>query len=99
MRVKQPLLITCKGFGGRQKAALNKFGYPTRHNPLKPIMGYCTGDYARHTEHGIGRVTPRTNGNFVLTLGDKTQKSAKVKDLKPLFRKDGYAYKFGENNP
>ncbi len=34
----QSLIITCKGHGGRQKAALNKYGYPvstTRSNQLK----------------------------------------------------------------
>jgi 5-methylcytosine-specific restriction endonuclease McrA len=28
----QPLIIICKGQGGRQKAALNKYGYPIRYN-------------------------------------------------------------------
>ncbi|WP_287266726.1 MULTISPECIES: RNA-guided endonuclease IscB [unclassified Moorena] len=41
LRTSQPLLVTCKGPGGRQKAALNKYGYPIRHNPLKPIKGAC----------------------------------------------------------
>ncbi|WP_366511464.1 HNH endonuclease, partial [Moorena sp. SIO4A1] len=27
LRTSQPLLVTCKGQGGRQKAALNKYGY------------------------------------------------------------------------
>jgi 5-methylcytosine-specific restriction endonuclease McrA len=94
MRVDQPLLITCKGVGGRQKAALNKFGYPNRHNPKKPIFGWSTGDYARHSFHGIGRLTPRSKGAFILTLADKSQKSVKYTDLKPVFKKDGYTYNF-----
>ncbi|MGK7900726.1 MAG: RNA-guided endonuclease IscB [Hormoscilla sp.] len=91
----QPLLITCKGRGGRQKAALNKYGYPIRHNPLKPIKGWQTGDIAKHKVHGIGRITPRSRGSFVLTKPDKTQKSVKPIDLKPVFRRDGYSYKWG----
>ncbi|WAN69756.1 hypothetical protein BJP36_37315 [Moorena producens JHB] len=47
LRINQPLLVTCKGQGGRQKAALNKYGYPIRYNPLKPIKGAC---YWRHSQ-------------------------------------------------
>jgi len=90
----RPLLITCKGRGGRQKAALNKYGYPIRHNPLKPIKGWQTGDIAKHKVHGIGIITPRSRGSFVLTKPDKTQKSVKPIDLKPVFRRDGYSYKW-----
>ena len=91
---RAPLLITCKGRGGRQKAALNKYGYPIRHNPLKPIKGWQTGDIAKHKVYGIGRITPRSRGSFVLTKPDKTQKSVKPIDLKPVFRRDGYSYKW-----
>jgi len=90
----RPLLITCKGRGGRQKAALNKYGYPIRHNPLKPIKGWQTGDIAKHKVHGIDIITPRSRGSFVLTKPDKTQKSVKPIDLKPVFRRDGYSYKW-----
>ncbi len=90
----QPLLIACFGRGGRQKAALNKYGYPYRHNPLKPIKGWLTGDMAKHKVYGIGRITPRSRGSFVLTLPDKTKFSVKPIDLKPVFRRDGYGYKF-----
>ncbi|AOY83331.1 RNA-guided endonuclease IscB [Moorena producens JHB] len=90
----QPLLITCTGRGGRQKAAINKYGYPIRHNPLKPIKGWQTGDIAKHRVHGIGRITPRSRGSFVLSKPDKTKKSVKPIDLKPVFRRDGYSYKW-----
>jgi 5-methylcytosine-specific restriction endonuclease McrA len=94
IKTHQPLLITCFGRGGRQKAALNTYGYPIRHNPLKPIKGWLTGDMAKHRTHGIGRITPRSRGSFVLTKPDKTQFSVKPIDLKPVFRRDGYLYKF-----
>lgn len=58
-RINQPLKVTCKGHGGRQKAALNKYGYPLRHNPLKPIKGWCSGDIAKNLLTGsFGRVNP-----------------------------------------
>ncbi|MBC6478764.1 MAG: HNH endonuclease [Hormoscilla sp. GM7CHS1pb] len=90
----QPLLITCKGRGGRQKAVVNKYGYPISHRPLKPIKGWQTGDITKHQVYGIGRITPRSRGSFVLTKSDKTQKSVKPTDLKPVSRRDGYSYKW-----
>ena len=95
LKTKQPLRVTCKGQGGRHKAALNKFGYPIRHNPLKPIKNWLTGDIARHTKLGIGKVTPRSKGSFGFTpLGDSCYKSCKPADIRPIHRKDGYAYSF-----
>ncbi|NEN99838.1 MAG: HNH endonuclease [Moorea sp. SIO3I7] len=91
----QPLLVVCKGQGGRQKAALNKYGYPTRHNPLKPIKGWATGDIAKHQKIGIGKVTPRSKGSFGFTpLGTKGYKSCKPQDISVIHRKDGYTYSF-----
>ena len=44
----QALAAICKGPGGRHKAAVNaavnKYGYPIRYNPLKPIKGWNSGD-------------------------------------------------------
>nr|WP_324611033.1 hypothetical protein [Moorena producens] len=95
LRTSQPLLVTCKGQGGRQKAALNKYGYPTRHNPLKPIKGWTTGDLAKHQKLGIGKVTPRSKGSFGFTpLGTKGYKSCKPQDISAIHRKDGYIYSF-----
>ena len=95
LRTTQPLLVNCKGQGGRQKAALNKYGYPIRHNPLKPIKGWMTGDIARHQKLGIGKVTPRSKGSFGFTpLGMKGYKSCKSQDISAIHRKDGYIYSF-----
>ncbi|NEO42026.1 MAG: HNH endonuclease [Moorea sp. SIOASIH] len=95
LRTSQPLLVTCKGQGGRQKAALNKYGYPIRHNPLKPIKGWATGDIAKHQKLGIGKVTPRSKGSFGFTpLGTKGYKSCKPQDISVIHRKDGYTYSF-----
>ncbi|NEO94919.1 MAG: HNH endonuclease [Moorea sp. SIO3G5] len=95
LRTSQPLFVTCKGQGGRQKAAPNKYGYPIRHNPLKPIKGWKTGDIAKHQKLGIGKVTPRTKGSFGFTpLGMKGYKSCKPQDISAVHRKDGYVYSF-----
>ena len=95
LKTTQPLHATCKGQGGRQKAALNKYGYPIRHNLLKPIKGWLTGDIAKHIKFGIGKVTPRSKGSFGFTpLGEKGYKSCKPIDIKPIHRKDGYVYSF-----
>jgi len=91
---KNPLLIKCRGQGGRQKAALNKFGYPIRHNPLKPIKGWLTGDIVNFNGQ-IGRLTPRSKGAFCLTTTDKKTVSiaaSKLHLIKPIHRKDGYEY-------
>ncbi|NEO18813.1 MULTISPECIES: RNA-guided endonuclease IscB [unclassified Moorena] len=100
LKTSQPLLVTCIGPGGRQKAALNKYGYPIRHNPLKPIKGWITGDIAKHQKLGIGKVTPRSKGSFGFTpLGEKGYKSCRPQDISAVHRKDGYIYRFCQSLP
>ena len=71
------------------------YGYPIRHNPLKPIKGWLTGDIAKHLVMGIGKVTPRSKGSFGFTpLREKSCKSCKPADIKTVHRKDGYIYSF-----
>ena len=89
----QPLIITCKGHGGRQKAAVNKYGYPIRHNPLKPIKGWHSGDLAIDEQGNLGRVNPRSNSNsFNFTVLGQKAKSIHVLKLKRVHQKDGYTY-------
>lgn len=38
------LKVKATGFGGRQRCQTDKFGYPQKHRPLRPILGFCTGD-------------------------------------------------------
>jgi 5-methylcytosine-specific restriction endonuclease McrA len=92
----QPLIAICKGQGGRQKAALNKFGYPVRHNPLKPIKGWCSGDLAVNAEtKQLGRVNPRSASNsFNFTVQGSKAISVNVNKLRRVHRKDGYTYTF-----
>ncbi|WP_202223229.1 hypothetical protein [Okeania sp. KiyG1] len=43
-KTTQALAAIYTGLGGRQKAAVNKLGYPIRYNPLKPIKAWNSGD-------------------------------------------------------
>ncbi len=89
----QPLIITCKGHGGRQKAALNKYGYPIRYNPLKPIKGWQSGDLAIDESGNLGRVNPRSKSNsFNFTVFGQKARSVHVSKLKRVHQKDGYTY-------
>ena len=89
----QPLKITCKGHGGRQKAALNKYGYPIRYNPLKPIKGWQSGDLAIDEFGNLGRVNPRSLSNsFNFTVLGQKARNIHVNKLKRVHRKDGYTY-------
>ena len=87
------MIITCKGHGGRQKAALNKYGYPIRYNPLKPIKGWQSGDLAVDDLGNLGRVNPRSSSNsFNFTAFGQKAKSVHVNKLRRVHRKDGYTY-------
>ncbi|MDJ0596746.1 MAG: RNA-guided endonuclease IscB [Pleurocapsa sp. MO_226.B13] len=89
----QPLIITCKGHGGRQKAALNKYGYPIRYNPLKPIKGWQSGDLAVDEQGILGRVNPRSSSNsFNFTVLGHKARSIHVNKLRRVHQKDGYTY-------
>ncbi len=89
----QPLIITCKGHGGRQKAALNKYGYPIRYNPLKPVKGWQSGDMAIDDDGNLGRVNPHSKSNsFNFTILGQKAKSIHVNKLKRVHQKDGYTY-------
>lgn len=95
-RLSKPISALCKGQGGRQKAALNKYGYPIRHNPLKPIKGWSSGDIAIRTDTGeFGRVNPRSQSNsfnFTPLVGKAV--SVHMDKLRRVHRKDGYMYTF-----
>ncbi len=92
----QALAAICKGLGGRQKAAVNKYGYPIRYNPLKPIKGWNSGDLALNIETGeVGRVNPRSKSNsFNFTVPGQKAKSVHINKLKIVHKKDGYTYTF-----
>lgn len=93
-QISKPLIAICKGQGGRQKAALNKYGYPIRHNQLKPIKGWLSGDIAFRIDTGeFGRVNPRSKSNsFNFTPFCGKAVSVHINKLTLVHRKDGYTY-------
>lgn len=89
---EQPLLITCKGQGGRQKAVVDKYGYPKQHRSLKPIHGWRSGDIAK-CDGKIGRISPRQTGSFEMRAFDGGKPFSRPKDkFVPVHRNDGYQY-------
>jgi 5-methylcytosine-specific restriction endonuclease McrA len=92
LATQEPLQVTCKGQGGRQKAALDKYGYPTRHNPLRPLFGWRAGDIGC-CEGKVGPVTPRATQSFCLTPSDGGKPFSRNRQhFERLHQFDGYAY-------
>lgn len=88
--VSKPLLVTCRGQGGRQKAMLNAFGYPKQHRSLKPIHGWRTGDIAKF-DGKLWGVTPRVTGSFGISGHGKPANKPMAK-LTRVHRMDAYKY-------
>jgi hypothetical protein len=98
LATQQPLLVTCKGQGGRQKGVFDKYGQPKRNKqgkaqirPLKPIHGWRSGDIAR-CNGVVGRISPRTTGSFEMRpMGGKPfSKPARL--FTAIHKNDGYGY-------
>jgi len=90
--------VKATGFGGRKRCQTDKFGYPIKHRPLRPIHGFCTGDIVRadvpkgkYKGTFTARVCPMSHGygEFVI---DKKRRSVKLNYCTPVHRKDGYGY-------
>lgn len=94
----KPLIIICKGHGGRQRCQPDKYGYPQKHRPLRPIQGFCTGDIVRaevpkgkYKGTFTARVCPMSDGRGEFVI-NKERRSINLKYCKPVHRKDGYDY-------
>lgn len=86
----KPLKVKSTGQGGRQKAMCDKYGYPKQHRPLKPILGWRSGDIGKCLGK-IGRVIPRSSGSFQITPFDKSKPfSRNVKMFTKIHKMDGY---------
>lgn len=92
------LKVRATGFGGRQRCQTDQFGYPQKHRPLRPILGFSTGDIVRasvpkgkYAGTFTARVCPMSHGygEFVI---DKKRRSIKLNYLTPVHRRDGYDY-------
>jgi len=90
--------VKATGFGGRQRCQTDKFGYPIKHRPLRPIHGFCTGDIVRadvpkgkYKGTFTARVCPMSHGygEFVI---DKKRRSIKLEYLTLVHRRDVYDY-------
>ena len=98
---QKPLLIRAMGHGERQRARLNKYGFPVGHKAVsKSSCGFQTGDMVRAViPKGkfkgayCGRIAIRARPSFALstTVLDKPL-DVHPKYLTILHRNDGYAY-------
>ncbi|HBR72270.1 MAG TPA: HNH endonuclease, partial [Cyanobacteria bacterium UBA11159] len=90
--------VKATGFGGRKRCQTDKFGYPIKHRPLRPIHGFSTGDIVRadvpkgkYKGTFTGRVCPMSHGYGEFVINGK-RRSIKLAYLTPIHRKDGYSY-------
>ncbi|BAU12870.1 HNH endonuclease [Leptolyngbya sp. NIES-3755] len=95
------LRVKATGMGGRQKCQTDKYGYPQKHRPLKPIHGFCTGDIVKvqipkgvNKGNYIARLCPYSDGNGeIYPRSGKKRIGIKLKYIvKAIHRKDGYSY-------
>ncbi|NES84490.1 MAG: HNH endonuclease, partial [Moorea sp. SIO2B7] len=102
-KTKQPLLITCKGHGTRQRCRTDKFGFRKAHaNRDKFFQGFQTGDLVKASVpkgkfagNYIGRIAIRHRPSFVLQPSDQSRKfDVHPKYLQAIHRADGYEYQF-----
>ena len=97
----RPLAIEAMGHGERQRARLNKYGFPVGHKSgAKSFSGFQTGDLVRacvprgmHAGTHVGRIAIRFRPSFAL----KASGADKPFDIHPkcltiLQRSDGYVY-------
>lgn len=94
-----PLLITAKGHGTRQRCRPNKYGFPKAHAPkAKFFQGFQTGDFVKadvptgkFAGQYVGRIAIRFRPSFVLQ--SPSQKfDVHPKYLKTIHKADGYEY-------
>lgn len=92
------LNVTATGFGGRQRCQTDKYGYPIKHRPLRPIFGFCTGDIVRadvpkgkYQGTFTTRVCPMSDGRGEFII-NKKRFSVRLDYCKTIHRKDGYSY-------
>lgn len=98
--VLKPLLIKATGHGNRQMCGTDKYGFPVRHRSRqKTHFGFETGDLVRaYVPSGkkagnyVGRVLCRARGSFDIQTPAGRVSSISHKWIKPIQRRDGYAY-------
>lgn len=97
----QPLIVTATGTGGRQKCQTNKYGYPIKHRPLRPIQGFQTGDIVqvdipkgKNQGQWTGRLCPYSDGNCEIYPKGRKRLGTKLSYVsRVVHQKDGYKYR------
>ncbi len=96
----RPLMVTATGAGGRQRCQTDKYGYPQKHRPLRPIHGYQTGDVVqvdipkgKNKGQWTARLCPYSNGDCEIYPKGRKRLGTKLSYItKFVHRKDGYKY-------
>ncbi|EGQ62051.1 HNH endonuclease-like protein [Acidithiobacillus sp. GGI-221] len=93
----RPLTIQGTGHGERQRARLNRYGFPRGHKPrARSFLGFRTGDLVRcakpKTKPFIGRVAIRFRPSFVVAGKKDRKHESHPKYLRILQKGDGYVY-------
>ncbi|MBU2740056.1 RNA-guided endonuclease IscB, partial [Acidithiobacillus concretivorus] len=97
----KPLQMGAMGHGERQRARLNRYGFPVGHKAgAKSFLGYQTGDLVRaviqkgkYAGTHVGRIAIRFRPSFALKAkGHDKPINVHPRHLKILQRNDGYAY-------
>lgn len=90
------LRVKATGMGGRQRCQTDKFGYPQKHRPLRPIFGFRTGDRVRadvpkgkYKGTFTALVCPMSDGRGEFVI-DKKRRSIRLEYCTTVHRKDGY---------
>jgi 5-methylcytosine-specific restriction endonuclease McrA len=102
----QPLLITARGQGSRQRCRTDKYGFPSRYRPKNPfVYGFQTGDIVKaRFKQGlesiiyVGRVAIRSSGNFNISTNSKLIQGISYRLCRLIHKKDGYSYGFNSKS-
>jgi 5-methylcytosine-specific restriction endonuclease McrA len=97
-----PLIITAKGRGSRQKCRMNQYGFPrTGPKKQKRVKGFQTGDIVKaivtkgkKVGTYIGRVVVRVTGSFDISTTARKVSGLSSKYFQLIQRSDGYEYSF-----
>lgn len=101
VEARKILRVKATGQGGRQRCQTDKFGYPQKHRPLRPIHGFCTGDIVQvlipkgvNAGRYLARLCPYSNGSGeIYPATGKKRIGIQLKYIiKAVHRKDGYSY-------
>lgn len=87
----QPLLVKATGWGTRRLCRMNKYGFPCSKPRQKYNIPWKTGDIARTIDGVVGRIVVQNEKRLEVRVNG-TRHHCKVKEVKPMHRKDGYSY-------